>query len=409
MNRAGRIPRTLVGLALVLVHIPETPAQDLTGEDGYRAARLRMVDQELAREGITSKPVLEAMRQVPRHRFVPREQWAYAYEDRALPIGHKVTISPPFIVATMTQALNPQPTDRVLEIGTGSGYQAAVLAKLVKEVSTIEIISPLAKEAEQRLDELGYQNVRVKFGDGYKGWPEHAPFDKIIVTCSPESIPQPLADQLREGGKMLIPLGERFQQVFYLIEKRGGELHRTRIAPTVFVPMTGLAEKLRKKQVDPEKPQIVNGGFEQSTDDQPDGWFWKRPPTLMGRDAPEGKTYLMLTNNEPGRGAHVLQALGVDGTKFGRLKFTLRIQGDGLKAGVQPHEVPSLAVGFADGDLLPVGERFLGPWLGTFGWKNVSGTMDVPKEARVAILRIGLNGGIGRLGVDDVRLTAIPR
>src|SRR5262249_48250810 len=152
--------------------------------------------------------------------FVSAELRPKAYLDQSLPIGHKQTISPPFIVAYMTETIDPQPTDRVLEIGTGSGYQAAVLANIVKEVYTIEIVEALGKQAAKRLKELGYANVRAKIGDGYKGWPEHAPFDKIIVTCSPEEVPQPLVDQLREGGKMMIPLGERYQQVFYQFEKQ---------------------------------------------------------------------------------------------------------------------------------------------------------------------------------------------
>src|SRR5262249_20990395 len=161
--------------------------------------------------------VLEAMKTVPRHLFVSPDLRARAYLDTSLPIGHKQTISPPFLVAYMTQALDPKPGNRVLEVGTGSGYQAAVLAGLVKEVYSIEIVEPLGLQAAKRLQDLGYKNVKTKVGDGYQGWPEHAPFDRIIVTCSPENMPQPLVDQLRDGGKMIIPLGEQFQQVFYLL------------------------------------------------------------------------------------------------------------------------------------------------------------------------------------------------
>src|SRR5262249_51631785 len=157
--------------------------------------------------------------EVPRHLFVPADKRSGAYQDWIIPMGHKQTVSPPYIVGYMTQTLDPAPEDRVLEIGTGSGYQAAVLSKIVKEVYTIEIIEPLGKEAEKRLRNLRYKNVKVKIGDGYQGWAEHAPFDKIIVTCSPENVPQPLVDQLRDGGRMLIPLGERYQQAFYLYEK----------------------------------------------------------------------------------------------------------------------------------------------------------------------------------------------
>jgi protein-L-isoaspartate(D-aspartate) O-methyltransferase len=167
------------------------------GQHRYEEQREHMVSTRVEAEGITNKAVLAALRRVPRHEFVPGVQKAAAYEDVALPIGHQQTISPPYVVAYMTESLDPQPEDRVLEIGTGSGYQAAVLAEIVKEVYTIEIVSPLSKQATKRLKELKYDNVFTLDGDGYKGWPEHAPFDKIIVTCSPENVPTPLDDRPR--------------------------------------------------------------------------------------------------------------------------------------------------------------------------------------------------------------------
>ena len=224
-----------------------------------------MVSQFLEKEGIKNPRVLEAMRTVPRHDFMPLMLMDKAYVDAAWSIGYKQTISPPFIVAYMTEAIDPQPTDRVLEIGTGSGYQAAVLSLLVKEVYSIEIVEPLARLAERRLKRLGYSNVKTKAGDGYLGWPEHAPFDKILVTCSPENVPKPLVDQLREGGKMIIPLGERFHQDIYLLEKRNGKLVRKHLLPTLFVPMTGRSEKERAVKPNPFRPQIANGGFEDAT------------------------------------------------------------------------------------------------------------------------------------------------
>jgi len=197
-----------------------------------------MVERQLRPRGIDDSRTLRAMAKVPREKFVAKELQARAYEDRPLPIGYGQTISQPFIVAFMTQELKPKPTDRVLEVGTGSGYQAAVLAELVAEVYTIEIVKPLAESAEVRLRELGYKNVHVKAGDGYKGWREHAPFDAIIVTAAPDHVPQPLVEQLREGGRMIIPVGKTFAQELYLLEKRGGVVKQTAVIPVKFVPLT---------------------------------------------------------------------------------------------------------------------------------------------------------------------------
>ncbi len=207
----------------------------------FTLARERMWHDQLTGpgRGIQDARVLAAMRTVPRHEFVPEEFRLGAYDDRPLPIGHGQTISQPFIVAFMTEQLQPQPTDKVLEIGTGSGYQAAVLSGLVKEVFTIEIVAPLAKRAEADLRRLGYPNVFVQAGDGYQGWPEHAPFDAIIVTCAPDQVPQPLIEQLKEGGRMVIPVGpDGGEQALYLLEKRGGEVKQRAVLPVRFVPMT---------------------------------------------------------------------------------------------------------------------------------------------------------------------------
>ncbi|HOM17546.1 MAG TPA: protein-L-isoaspartate(D-aspartate) O-methyltransferase, partial [Thermoguttaceae bacterium] len=231
------------------------------GQSRFDEARARMVSEAIIAAGIKNPRVIEAMRTTPRHEFVSLNQRQYAYLDMALPIGEGQTISPPFIVAYMTEQLDPQPTDRVLEIGTGSGYQAAVLSPLVKEVYTIEIVESLARRAAQTLKRLKYDNVFVKAGDGYLGWPEKAPFDKIIVTCSPESVPTPLVEQLREGGRMIIPVGQRYQQVFYLLKKENGRLVQEALKPALFVPMTGQAETQRKVRPDPTKPTLVNGDF----------------------------------------------------------------------------------------------------------------------------------------------------
>lgn len=213
-------------------------------EEQYSTLRDRMVDWQLKGPGrdIRNERVLEAMRTVPRHLLVPENVRARAYGDHPLPIGYDQTISQPFIVAFMTEQLDPQPTDRILEIGTGSGYQAAVLAELIDQVYTIEIVEPLAERATKDLEKLGYENVHVRAGDGYLGWPEEAPFDAIIVTCAPENIPQPLVEQLKEGGRMIIPVGGARQEL-HLLTKKDGEVRAEAVLPVRFVPMTGEAEK----------------------------------------------------------------------------------------------------------------------------------------------------------------------
>jgi protein-L-isoaspartate(D-aspartate) O-methyltransferase len=193
--------------------------------------------------GINDARVLAAMAKVPREEFVPPESRAASYEDGPLPIGYGQTISQPYIVAFMTEQLRPKPSDRVLEVGTGSGYQAAILAELVSEVYSIEIVEPLAKSAEATLQRLGYKNVHLKIGDGYKGWPETAPFDAIIVTCAPDKVPQPLVDQLKDDGLMVIPVGDRFAQQLYLLEKKNGQLKQSATLPVRFVPMTSETAK----------------------------------------------------------------------------------------------------------------------------------------------------------------------
>jgi protein-L-isoaspartate(D-aspartate) O-methyltransferase len=208
----------------------------------YVTLRQAMVREQIVSRGVSDAAVLQAMQEVPRHLFLPEHLWQAAYTDRPLPIGEGQTISQPYIVAFMTQALQLDPNMKVLEVGTGSGYQAAVLAELVKEVYTIEIICSLAEIAEQNLQKLGYKNVRVRCGDGYKGWPEAAPFDAIIVTAAPEHIPRPLTEQLAMGGRMVLPLGRLFQELV-LVTKTEAGIKRKNLLPVRFVPMTGEAQE----------------------------------------------------------------------------------------------------------------------------------------------------------------------
>ncbi|NOX85226.1 MAG: protein-L-isoaspartate(D-aspartate) O-methyltransferase [Chlorobi bacterium] len=212
----------------------------LSGQtDTFEMERKHMVNTQIRARGITYQPTLDAMLKVPRHLFIPDYLINQAYRDGPLPIGYGQTISQPYIVAYMTSVLKPEKSDKVLEIGTGSGYQAAVLAEIVDSVFTVEIVPELAVRAEKILKQLGYENVWVKSGDGYFGWEEHAPYDKIIVTAAPEEIPQPLIDQLKEGGKMIIPVGGEYSyQYLILVEKKKGKAFKKTMLPVRFVPFT---------------------------------------------------------------------------------------------------------------------------------------------------------------------------
>jgi protein-L-isoaspartate(D-aspartate) O-methyltransferase len=209
--------------------------------DSTTAARSRMVNEQIIRRGVADPKVLDAVRSVPRHLFIPESMRAYAYEDEPLPIGCDQTISQPYIVALMTESLRLKGNEKVLEIGTGSGYQAAVLSRIAREVYTIEIVEPLALEAAARLRDAGYANVFCRCGDGYRGWPEKAPFDAIMVTAAPKWIPQPLIDQLAEGGRMVLPVGDWHQELV-LLTKVDGKIEKKNLIPVRFVPMTGEVE-----------------------------------------------------------------------------------------------------------------------------------------------------------------------
>ncbi len=211
-------------------------------EDYYAKLRKQMVEHQIIARGVKDPNVIRAMERVPRHKFVPESEAPYAYLDEPRPIGHGQTISQPYIVAFMTEQLHLKPEDRVLEIGTGSGYQAAVLAEIVDSVYTIEIVPELARQAQERLRSLGYDNVLVKQGDGYNGWPEKAPFDAIIVTAAPPNIPPPLLEQLKVGGVMVLPVGEYVQELVVVKKSEEGMSMRN-VLPVRFVPMTGKVQQ----------------------------------------------------------------------------------------------------------------------------------------------------------------------
>ena len=234
-------------------------------DDPTKPARYRMVQRHLVERGLKNPRVLDAFRTVPRHLFLPPKTQRQAYDDESIPIGEGQTITPPYDVAYMTEVLEPKPTDRIYEVGTGSGYQSAILSRLVKDVYSVEIHAPLSERATRVHKDLGYTNIHTRVGDGYVGWPEAAPFDAIIVTCAPTKVPQPLFDQLKEGGRMVIPIGGRFNQIVHLIIKKDGKRVDRELKPTLFVPMTGRdqeeaaaarreAERSKKTSV-PEGPQ----------------------------------------------------------------------------------------------------------------------------------------------------------
>jgi protein-L-isoaspartate(D-aspartate) O-methyltransferase len=239
---ASRLARLILALVLMAACAAASPQDDLARE------RRRMVDEQVRARGVDDRRVLTAMEQVPRHRFVPEDVRASAYDDRPLPIGEGQTISQPYIVGLMTELLDLKASDKVLEIGTGSGYQAAVLSRLVADVYTIEIVKPLGEQARRTLERLGYENIHTRIGDGYKGWPEAAPFDAIIVTAAPPQVPKPLLEQLAVGGKLVVPVGSSWQDLTVYTRQADGSFHKDTVLPVRFVPMTGEAQKNGKRR-----------------------------------------------------------------------------------------------------------------------------------------------------------------
>lgn len=375
--------------------------------DPFASARDRLVDQEIVSAGVRNPRVIAAMRQTPRHEFVPASRRNKAYFDMSLPIGGGQTISPPYVVAYMTEQLDPQPTDRVLEIGTGSGYQAAVLSGIVDQVYSIEIVERLGRRAARTLRRLGYENVHTKIGDGFQGWEEHAPFDKIIVTCSPEDVPRPLVDQLAEGGLMIVPVGERFQQTLYRFTKDNGQLQREHLQATFFVPMTGEAETQRRVKPDLSRPALVEGGFENTLEDTqlPQGWYYVRQAKVVDdRKAPGGTRCIAFANSTPGLSAHAMQAFGIDGRHVKEIEVSYWLQGEQLRPGRSPSEQPGVLVEFYGSQRAPVGFQREGTAQGTFDWKQQRIRLAVPTRARLAVIGIGMFGATGKARFDELRI-----
>jgi protein-L-isoaspartate(D-aspartate) O-methyltransferase len=301
-----------------------------------------------------------------------------------------------------------RPDDRVLEIGTGSGYQAAVLSRLAGEVFTIEISRPLAERAARTLERLGYRNIRVRCADGYEGWAEHAPFDKIIVTCSPENVPARLVEELREGGRMVIPLGQRYQQTLCSLVKRDGRLVAESCEPTFFVPMLGQAEAQRSAPLEEALSPLANGDFESLLEGgRPAVWYYLRQASLAsGGPSASSRRCLAFANRVPRYYSQALQAIGVDGRRVAQLEVSLAVKCEEVER-ASPLEGASgakLIVGFFDADRRPVGQQVLGPWLGSFDWRRERNRSRVPREARLAIVAAGLMGATGRFWCDDVEI-----
>jgi protein-L-isoaspartate(D-aspartate) O-methyltransferase len=396
----------LVGLTLLVL---AGSAQAQTRPE-FERLRNKLVDEILIPGGVKNERVIQAMRDTPRHEFVAANLRNQAYFDKGLPIGAQQTISSPLIVSQMTQALDPQPDDKVLEIGTGSGYQAAVLSPLVKEVYSIEIVESLGKSAARTLKRLGYENVFTKVGDGYLGWEEHAPFNKIIVTCSPEKVPQPLVDQLADGGLMVVPVGERYSQTLYLMRKKDGKLQSEALLPTLFVPMTGKAEEQRAIKPDPANPQLVNGSFEEEafkSGAQP-GWYYERQVTWKtDAKAPEGDHCVEFRNSEPGVSSHLLQGFAIDGRKVKELEVRGWVKTDGVALGAIKDEAPYLVVTLFNEQRKELDNLVIGPFRGTSDWHEESKTFKIPAEAREGIFRIGLFGATGAAWFDKVSIRKV--
>ncbi|MDB4634586.1 protein-L-isoaspartate(D-aspartate) O-methyltransferase [Rubripirellula sp.] len=403
-------------------------ANGADGADPYWESRHQMVETCIATAGVIDPRVLHAIRNTLRHEFMPEEMWKQAYLDMAVPIGDSQTISSPFTVALMTETLRPSETDRVLEIGTGSGYQAAVLSPLVEHVYSVEIMPCLSRQASQTLRRLKYENVSTRVADGFEGWPEASPFDKIIVTCSPESVPQPLVEQLREGGTLIIPVGERYQQTLFRMVKINGKLVQEELRPTLFVPMTGEAEDGRQVLPDATNPGVVNGDFEMKVQhphapassliplptanqvaDQIPGWYYGRQVSLMDSNsrnpAAVGNTFVRFTNQTPGLNSHLLQGISVDGRHVQRMALSGSCRSSSVVLGADANAAPMISISLYNDSRSQLAVFWLGPFGGTHDWKTQKTVFDVPTTSREAILRIGLFGATGTADFDGIQLS----
>ncbi|MEM9828289.1 MAG: protein-L-isoaspartate(D-aspartate) O-methyltransferase, partial [Planctomycetota bacterium] len=267
--------------------------------------------------------------------------------------------------------------------------------------------------AAEVIKDLKLENVHTRVGDGFKGWPEAAPFDKIIVTCSPEKVPQPLIDQLVEGGMMIVPVGERYQQTMYRMIKKDGKLERQALRPTLFVPMTGAAEASRERLPDPKNPRLINGDFSQAppagATNQVDfvpGWYYGRQVKRI-EDSLSHAPYVRFENETPGLSSHLLQGIAIDGTSVGTIRLATRYRSDGVRRGDEADQLPAIVISFYDGVRADLGAEMIGPFRNSRSWRDASRLIRVPPRAREAIVRIGLFGATGVIEFDDVELKKV--
>lgn len=379
-------------------------------QESFEILREQLIKNVLIPNGIKDPRVLKSVGSTPRHEFVPKKYAHQAYQDIAIPIGESQTISSPFIVSLMTQSLNPKPTDKVLEIGTGSGYQAAILSPLVKDVYTIEIVEELGQHTKQFLADMNYTNVHCLIGDGFKGWKEHAPFDKIIVTCSPEKVPEPLVEQLVEGGLMIVPVGERYQQMLFLMRKVDGKLEREALQPTLFVPMTGAAEDAREVNPDPKNPKLANGSFEQAliNNSRVPGWYYQFGCIVVqDSNAPDGQNAVEFKSNDPKSPSMLLQGLAIDGSFVKKIKLGGWISTENVKIGKNPEDSPSIAIQYFDSNRNRIGYNYISGSKGSHKWKKEDKIFTIPPATREVIVSIGLFGAVGVARFDDIFIEAV--
>lgn len=378
------------------------------GLEAFKVAREKMVREELTAQGIKNDRVLRAMGQVPREQFLPLTKRKFAYLDMPIPIGEAQYMPPPLRTADLLEQIDPQPSDKVLVVGTGSGYGPGVLSRIVREVYAIEIVPELAREAAATFQRLKYSNITSKQGDGFAGWAEHAPYDKMLVECAPESVPPPLVEQLKEGGVLVIPVGEHFQQTLFKYRKQNGKLTVEQSRPTLFLPMIGKAKFLQTTDTAAQEPQILNPSFEtefEGDKNLPANWYFvKQAQVIEYPTAPNGKRVLWFKNETPGHASIAIQGFACDGRKVKLLTITLNVKVKSVIRGQNLEQLPRLEIMYLNENNRAIHHDFIGPWFLTGDWTEQQARFQVPPQARAALIRIGLLGATGEAWFDNLRM-----